>query len=84
MNKTTLRNVQEKPKTPTEKKESIMLKEAKARYLIRSILLYDIPLLLPTPLNNFTVDFFCFSRPDLEPRLVYRGTRDEVRNYGRS
>ena len=56
--KTTLRNVQEKPKTPTEKKESIMLKEAKARYLIRSILLYDISLLLPTPLNNFTVDFF--------------------------
>ena len=26
------RNVHEKPKTPTEKKESIMLKEAKARY----------------------------------------------------
>ena len=25
------RNVQDKPKTPTEKKESIMLKESKAR-----------------------------------------------------
>lgn len=41
------RNVQDKPKTPTEKKESIMLKESKAR-------------------------------PDLEPKLVYRGTRDEI------
>ena len=29
---TMFRNVHEKPKTPTEKKESIMLKEAKARY----------------------------------------------------
>ena len=29
------RNVHEKPKTPTEKKESIMLKEAKARYFVR-------------------------------------------------